>query len=244
MESRTQEADDALALIRFTRKMSAMIDVGISLARCNTVIMKEGASPYADFCSALQERWEQGDEVTLSAAMKERPTLFSPYYVAAVRWGEIGGILEESYAQLADLLELTFRTWSLTGKRAAWGWLLFPGQQSEPKDWNDLEDLHKAFVLMLFTRSLGQMLAAGVPFPLALETAAEFIPTWQRDGFVRESEDAMREGRSWASYLAASQIATAFLTTMVDIGENHGGLDAVLEKVATVYESQIECELM
>lgn len=44
-------------------------------------------------------------------------------------------------------------------------------------DWDELDGIHKSLVLMLFTRSLGFMLSAGVPFTTALDTAVEFIPT-------------------------------------------------------------------
>lgn len=100
MESRSQEIDRAKALLQYTQKMSAMIDVGISLARCNGVISQDGPVPYDEFCKALQERWERNDIVTLSDAMKERSDLFPPFYISIIRMGEVGGVLEEFWRSL------------------------------------------------------------------------------------------------------------------------------------------------
>lgn len=88
------------------------------------------------------------------------------------------------------------------------------------------------------------MLLTGVPFLVALNTAAEFIPAAQREEFRRGSEQFVNSNKSWGAYLVSSGIIPAFMTSMVAAGEAAGMLDAILEKIAMVYQKQLECELM
>lgn len=161
-----------------------------------------------------------------------------------VKWGEIGGILEEAYAQLADLLEDVIRTWSLTGRTMQWLQVLMPGQQQVHEDWHDLDWQQRRFLLMVMCRSLGQMLGAGVPLLTAADTAADFLPVRQRDDFTRTFADHIRSGGRIRDYLISSEMMPAFLIKMVSVGEETGNLDILLQKVALAYQKQLELEAM
>ena len=244
METNVQDFDRAQALAVFTRRLSALVDIGVRLYDCMLTISKDGPAPYSEFAAGLVARWDRGDDrVTLSDAMVERSDLFSRFYVNTVRWGEIGGILEVSFGQLAELAEASLRVWTRTGKPSGWFWLLDPAHAAVPRDWSEIDARQQKLILMLWSRSLGLMLAAGVPFAMALETAADLLPEAQRQWMNETTAETFKQHRKISDALAESGFIPPFLVMMMSIGEVAGNLDDVLEKAALAYEHELEIEL-
>jgi type IV pilus assembly protein PilC len=87
-----------------TRQLSTMVSSGMTLLRAFYVLEEQVENK--GLKAALQgvrEDIEAGQ--LLSDSLNRHPKIFSPLYVAMVRAGETGGILEESLMRVADQLE-------------------------------------------------------------------------------------------------------------------------------------------
>jgi type IV pilus assembly protein PilC len=91
-----------------------------------------------------------------------------------------------------------------------------------------------------FTRTLGTLIAAGVPI---LEAITITKDTAGNEVFVTalgKVHDSIREGESFAAPLKAAKVVDALVVNMVDVGEETGDLDKMLIKVADNYDDEVE----
>jgi type IV pilus assembly protein PilC len=87
-----------------TRQLATMISSGMTLLRAFYVLEEQIENEkLAETISDVRQRVEAGG--TFSEALAEHPKVFSPLYVAMVRAGEAGGVLEQSLERVADQLE-------------------------------------------------------------------------------------------------------------------------------------------
>lgn len=88
----------------FCRQFSTMIDAGVSLVRCLSVLQEQTPNPKLKRIIAdIQVEVESGN--TLSRAMQKYPRVFSPLFIGLVKAGEVGGVIEESLQRLSSFLE-------------------------------------------------------------------------------------------------------------------------------------------
>lgn len=88
----------------FCRQFSTMIDAGVSLVRCLSVLQEQASSVRLRRITAdLQAEVEAGN--SLSKAMTKYPRVFNNLFVGLIRAGEVGGVLEESLQRLSHFLE-------------------------------------------------------------------------------------------------------------------------------------------
>ena len=88
----------------FCRQFSTMVDAGVSLVRCLTVLQEQTQNPKLRKLTAdIQADVEAGE--TLSRAMQKYPKVFSNLFIGLIRAGEVGGVLEESLQRLSSFLE-------------------------------------------------------------------------------------------------------------------------------------------
>lgn len=91
-----------------------------------------------------------------------------------------------------------------------------------------------------FTRTLGTLIAAGVPILEAINITRD---TSGNEVYVRaldQVHDSIREGESVAAPLRAAKVVDGLVTNMIDVGEETGELDKMLLKVADNYEEEID----
>jgi type IV pilus assembly protein PilC len=87
-----------------TRQLATMVSSGMTLLRSFYVLEDQVENPkLKDTLSAVREDIEAG--LDFSNALEKHPKVFGPLYVAMVRAGEAGGVLEESLDRTADQLE-------------------------------------------------------------------------------------------------------------------------------------------
>lgn len=91
-------------LVIFTRQFATMINAGLPLARCLSVMASQTPNPglQATIEDVLHDV-EGG--LALSNAMSKHTKVFNNLYCSMVRAGETGGILDEVLANIADSLE-------------------------------------------------------------------------------------------------------------------------------------------
>ena len=91
-----------------------------------------------------------------------------------------------------------------------------------------------------FTRTLGTLIAAGVPIleALAITKATSGNEIYSR--MLGKVHDSIREGDTFANPLRASRTVDPIVVNMVDVGEETGELDKMLMKVADNYDDEVD----
>jgi type IV pilus assembly protein PilC len=98
--SRVKPNDLAIA----TRQLATMVSSGMTILRALSVLENQTNSKLlAETVTEVRHDVEAG--LLLSAALERHPKVFNPLYVAMVKAGEAGGVLEESLLRTADQLE-------------------------------------------------------------------------------------------------------------------------------------------
>jgi len=91
-------------LVVFSRQLATMIDSGLSILRALAILAEQTESKaMAKVVAAMKVDIEQG--LSFSQAVSRHPKIFPPLYVAMVRAGETGGVLDEVMTRLASTLE-------------------------------------------------------------------------------------------------------------------------------------------
>ena len=91
-----------------------------------------------------------------------------------------------------------------------------------------------------FTRTLGTLIAAGVPILEALQITRETTGNEVYASMLGKVHDSIREGDSFANPLRASKSVDSIVVNMVDVGEETGELDKMLYKVADNYDDEVD----
>jgi type IV pilus assembly protein PilC len=91
-------------VVIFSRQFATMINAGLSLIRALGVLVDQTASPaLAEILRQVRTDVREG--ASLSQAMEKHPKAFGELYVAMIRAGEVGGVLDETLNRLAGMLE-------------------------------------------------------------------------------------------------------------------------------------------
>jgi type II secretory pathway component PulF len=91
-----------------------------------------------------------------------------------------------------------------------------------------------------FSRNLSMMLEAGVPIIQALAIVGQASNNWKIEQAVREVQDSIRQGRSFAGPLSKAAVFPAMVSQMVSVGEESGTLSEMLSSIADFYEDEVE----
>jgi type IV pilus assembly protein PilC len=94
----------AAELTVMSRQLSTMISSGMTLLRAFYVLEEQIENQLLrETVAGVREDIEAG--LNFSDALERHPKVFNPLYVAMVRSGETGGVLEEALVRIADQLE-------------------------------------------------------------------------------------------------------------------------------------------
>jgi type IV pilus assembly protein PilC len=91
-----------------------------------------------------------------------------------------------------------------------------------------------------FARSLATLLKSGIPLMRALETTEEIVGNSVAADDIAEARANIKEGERMAPILARSSFFPPMAVSMVAVGEESGSLDAILEKMASFYEGEVD----
>ena len=94
----------AAELTIMTRQLATMVSSGMTLLRAFYVLEDQVENDkFKEVLGAVREDIESG--LNFSDALDKHPKVFGPLYVAMIRAGEAGGVLEQSLDRTADQLE-------------------------------------------------------------------------------------------------------------------------------------------
>lgn len=99
LRERVTSADIA----NFTRQLATMINSGLPLTEALLILRSQTKGPMQRVAGQILADVEEGE--SLSSAMGKYSNVFSKTYVALIKSGEVGGVMEEVLERLADNLE-------------------------------------------------------------------------------------------------------------------------------------------
>ena len=91
-----------------------------------------------------------------------------------------------------------------------------------------------------FSRNLSMMLEAGVPIIQALAIVGQASDNWKIEQAVRDVQESIRQGKSFAGPLAKAEVFPTMVSQMVSVGEESGTLSEMLSSIADFYEDEVE----
>ncbi len=91
-----------------------------------------------------------------------------------------------------------------------------------------------------FARTLGTLINSGVPIIEALNVASGTAGNMIVENAIKEVRMSISEGRTIAQPLMESGIFPGMVVQMISVGETTGALDAMLNKIADFYDSEVD----
>jgi type IV pilus assembly protein PilC len=300
----------ASELTVMTRQLSTMVSSGMTLLRAFYVLEEQVENVgLKEALEGVREDIEGG--LLLSDALARHPKIFSPLYVAMVKAGETGGILEESLIRVADQLEkddslrrqvksammypavvLSFAlivlvalmafivpvfvgvfkefggelpaitrftvglSHALTGFWYLWilgavgfvvGFKKWRTSSWGRPQWDTLRlripmkvgDTVQKISLARWSRTFSALYAAGVPILTAIEVTGKTSGNYVLEKAMEAVVESVKNGGNISAPLREAPIFPPMVAQMIAVGEETGGLDTMLSKVADFYEDEV-----
>jgi type IV pilus assembly protein PilC len=103
-----------------------------------------------------------------------------------------------------------------------------------------LGDVLRKSAVSRFTRTLGTLIGAGVSILDGLEITARTAGNRVVQDAILTSRASIAGGDTIAAPLAASQVFPPMVISMIAVGEQTGGLDEMLTKIADFYDGEVD----
>jgi len=100
--------------------------------------------------------------------------------------------------------------------------------------------LLKKVAIAKFTRTLGTLIKSGVPILQGLETVAKTAGNKIIERAIYKSRDSIKEGGRIADPLKKANVFPPMVIQMISVGEETGGLDTMLNKIADFYDQEVD----
>jgi len=101
-------------------------------------------------------------------------------------------------------------------------------------------DLLLKSLVARFARTLGTLLASGVPILPAILITRDTTGNACLAAALEVVHDRVKAGEPVAAPLAATAVFPAMVTSMIEVGEHTGKLAEMLQKVADIYEEEVD----
>jgi type IV pilus assembly protein PilC len=103
-----------------------------------------------------------------------------------------------------------------------------------------LGDLLRKSAVSRFTRTLGTLISSGVSILDGLEITARTAGNMVIHNAVMESRASIAGGETIAGPLSKSKVFPPMVISMIAVGEQTGGLDEMLTKIADFYDDEVD----
>lgn len=297
-------------VVIFSRQLSTLVSAGVPIVQGLSILEAQAENPaFRTVVGQLRTDIEAG--LSIADAMKKHPSAFSELYVAMIKAGEVGGILDTILERLSGFLEsaealkakvksalmypivvfsaaglitiflIVFVIPIFKDIFASFGgelpfltrviiaisdflrhyilmiippvgavvWALKKWAKTE-KGQMKLDDialklpvfgiLLKKVAIAKFTRTLGTLMKSGVPILQGLETVAKTAGNKVIEQAIMNSRDSIKEGGRIADPLKKANIFPPMVIQMISVGEETGGLDNMLTKIADFYDQEVD----
>ena len=293
----------------FTRQFATMVNSGLPILRALAILADQTESKaLSKVVTEVRTEIEQGS--SLSAALAKHPKAFNELYVAMVRSGETGGVLDAVLLRLADAIErdvalrqrirsamtypvvvVIFVTlilmamllfivpqfkdiykqlggtlpiptrlllgvsdavrhyWYMVGLGIIGANFAFRRYKKTERGRTRIDALkikvpifgplfHKV-ALSRFASTLSVLLRSGVPILQSLDIVSETVNNRIISKAISDVQASVKEGESIARPLAKHAVFPPMVVQMLAVGEETGGVDIMLEKVAQFYDNEV-----
>jgi len=96
----------------------------------------------------------------------------------------------------------------------------------------------RLYQLARFYRTLGMLLAGGMPAVVAMDMASGLLTPALRDN-LRQAAQWVREGRSMSEAMEEYHLTTPVALRMLRVGERTGNMGAMMERIASFYDEEM-----
>jgi type IV pilus assembly protein PilC len=103
-----------------------------------------------------------------------------------------------------------------------------------------LGDILRKSAVSRFTRTLGTLISSGVSILEGLEITAKTAGNQVVHNAVMESRQSIAGGETIAAPLEKSKVFPPMVISMIAVGEQTGGLDEMLTKIADFYDEEVD----
>lgn len=103
--------------------------------------------------------------------------------------------------------------------------------------------LVRLLAISRFTRTLGTLLASGVPMLTALDIVKNIITNTTMRQAIESTRDAVKEGASISETLKRTGEFPPLVIHMLSVGEKTGELEKMLERISENYDTQVDNSL-
>jgi type IV pilus assembly protein PilC len=103
-----------------------------------------------------------------------------------------------------------------------------------------LGDILRKSAVSRFTRTLGTLISSGVSILEGLEITAKTAGNMVIHDAVMESRQSIAGGETIAGPLEKSKVFPPMVISMIAVGEQTGGLDEMLSKIADFYDEEVD----
>jgi type IV pilus assembly protein PilC len=100
--------------------------------------------------------------------------------------------------------------------------------------------LMRKIAVARFTRTLGTLIASGVPILEGLDITARTAGNAVVERALQQVRKSLEEGKSLTEPLKDSAVFPGMVTQMISVGEQTGAMDAMLSKIADFYEEEVD----
>jgi general secretion pathway protein F len=105
-------------------------------------------------------------------------------------------------------------------------------------------ELSKKLDVARFARTLGSLLENGVSMLTALEVVKNIVGNQLIANAIEDAAKEVEKGQDLGTALAASKIFPDISIQMIIVGEQSGRLESMLNKIADVFEGEVESSVM
>ncbi len=100
--------------------------------------------------------------------------------------------------------------------------------------------LMRKIAVARFTRTLGTLIASGVPILEGLDITAKTAGNAVVERSLQKVRKSLEEGKTLTEPLKDSEVFPGMVTQMISVGEQTGAMDAMLQKIADFYEEEVD----
>jgi len=100
--------------------------------------------------------------------------------------------------------------------------------------------LMRKIAVARFTRTLGTLIASGVPILEGLDITAKTSGNAVVERALLKVRKALEEGKSLTEPLKETEVFPGMVSQMIGVGEQTGAMDAMLQKIADFYEEEVD----
>jgi type IV pilus assembly protein PilC len=101
----------------------------------------------------------------------------------------------------------------------------------------------KKLAVARFSRTLGTLIASGVPILQAIEITGQAAGNAVIENAMVNVQQSVKEGQSITKPLEQVSVFPTMVTQMISVGEETGSLDAMLSKIADFYEDEVNSSI-